>query len=135
MGAVGSTVSVQICGGITLQINVSTRHGHLSAAAQQKISNKVSKIERFYDRITAINVTIDLRDESSPEVELRVSAELANDMVATESRSKLMPAVDAVIHKIEHQLKRHKEKLTDHRNAGRRASVEDSDDELTGEDE
>jgi putative sigma-54 modulation protein len=118
-----------------LQINVSTRHGHLSAAAQEKITAKVSKIERFYDRITAINVTVDLRDESSPKVELRVSAELANDMVAADTRDKLMPAVDAVIHKIEHQLKRHKEKLTDHRNDGRRSSVEGSDEELASDDE
>jgi len=112
-----------------LQINVSTRHGHLSAPSQEKIAAKVSKLERFHDRITALDVTVDLKDESAPEVELRVSVERARDMVSVEKRDTLLKAVDAVIHKVEHQLKRHKEKITDHRNEGRRAVVETPSDE------
>ena len=32
-----------------MQINVSARHGHLSAASQSKISAKVSRLKRYFD--------------------------------------------------------------------------------------
>ena len=36
-----------------MQINISTRHGQLSAATQDKIREKASKLTRFHERLTA----------------------------------------------------------------------------------
>ena len=41
-----------------MQINVSARHGHLSPASQSKISAKVSRLQRYFDRLTALDVTV-----------------------------------------------------------------------------
>lgn len=100
-----------------MQINISARHGHLSAATQEKITEKVERIRRYFDRVTAIHVTADLDHRETPTVELRVSAEHCDDFVAIET-AELMTALDAVIHKVEHQLRKHKEKLTGHRATG-----------------
>ena len=100
-----------------MQINISARHGHLSTATQERITEKVEKLQRFFERVTAIQVTADLEHREAPTVELRVSAEHAVDFLAAET-GELMAALDAVIHKVEQQLRKHKEKLTEHRAVG-----------------
>lgn len=100
-----------------MQINISTRHGNLSEASQQKLQGKVQKLSRFFDRLTSIEVTVDLSSNETPRVDLNVSAEHKHDFVAHETAESLWGAVDAVIHKMEQQLRRYKEKVQErHRN-------------------
>ena len=103
-----------------MQINISTRHGHLSQASQEKISEKISKVSRLFERLTGVDVVCNVEHPESPEVEIRVSAELHDDFVATETSSSLMAAVDGALHKIEQQIRKHKEKLKGHRTPGHR---------------
>ncbi len=104
-----------------MQINISTRHGHLSAETQEKLSEKLAKLSRFHERISAVNATVDLEHPDSPLVELRVSVERAGEFVATDRSDVLVGALDAAIHKLEQQLRKHKEKITDRRHAGPKA--------------
>ncbi len=92
-----------------MQIKVSTRHGQLSEASQTKISTKVEKLTRIHDRLTAIEVIVDLTDESSPRVDLKVAAEHKHDFVAHDQSESLMGSVDEAIHKVEQQLRKDKE--------------------------
>ena len=101
-----------------MEIKISARHGQLSAATQEKIREKVERLRRLYDRVTGIDVTTNLEHRDSPQVEVRVSAEHTDDFVATDSSSNVLAALDSVIHKIEKQLRKHKEKLTGHRATG-----------------
>lgn len=104
-----------------MQTNISARHGHLSAATQDKITDKVEKLRRFFDRLTAIHVTVDLGDTDSINVEVRASAEHAKDFMASENSSELFAGLDRAVQKIEQQLRRHKEKIqTGHRQPGRK---------------
>lgn len=103
-----------------MQINISTRHGQLSQPSQEKITEKVSKLNRLFERLTAVTVVCDVKDPENPEVEIQVSAELHDPFVATERSSSLMAAVDGAVHKIEQQLRKHKEKLKGHRTPGHR---------------
>ena len=106
-----------------MQVSISTRHGHLSDASQEKITGKVEKLSRIFERLTSINVTIDLEHEDTPSVDLRVSAEHKHDFVATDRSTSLMGSVDEVIHKMEQQLRKYKEKIQSrHRNAGSRVA-------------
>ena len=93
-----------------MQVNISARHGNLSTATQDKITEKVEKLNRFFDRLTAIQVTIDLKDRESPDVEVRASAEHTKDFIAS-TGGELFAALDSVVHKLEQQLRKHKEKL------------------------
>ena len=98
-----------------MQINISARHGDLSPASQEKVTEKVQKLSRFFDRITAIQVTADLEHRDNPSVELRVSAEHRDDFVETDQSGELMAALDGAVHKMEKQLRKYKEKLTEHK--------------------
>jgi putative sigma-54 modulation protein len=94
-----------------VQIQISTRHGQLSEASQTKIAAKAEKLSRFHDRLTAIEVIVDLTDESTPRIDLKVNAEHKHDFVAHDSSDNLMGSVDAVLHKMEQQLRKYKEKV------------------------
>jgi putative sigma-54 modulation protein len=103
-----------------VQINISTRHGHLSEASQAKLQAKLEKLLHFFERLTAIELTVDLENNARPLVELRVSAEHKHDFVATEQGGELAAAVDAVIQKMEQQLRKYKERVQEHRGPGLR---------------
>ena len=98
-----------------MQINVSARHGHLSAASQSKIAAKVSRLRRYFDRITALNVTVDFEHADLPEVEIVASAEHFHDLVSREHAAQLWRGVDGAVQKLEQQLRKHKEKVRDHK--------------------
>ena len=98
-----------------MQVSISTRHGDLSQEVQQKINDKVARLPRLFERLTAANVTIDLEHTESPEVEIRISVEHARDFVATETSASVIAALDGTIHKVEQQLRRHKKKLKGHK--------------------
>ena len=98
-----------------MQIKISARHGQLSEASREKISAKVSKLARYFERLTAIEVTVNLEHAESPSVELLVSAEHKHDFVARESHTDVLAAVDLIMEKLETQLRRYKERVQDHR--------------------
>lgn len=105
-----------------MQISISARHGQLSEATREKIEAKVEKLPRLFERLSAIEVTVDLTDREAPIVDLRVSAEHKHDFVATEGAGELMASLDRAVHKMEQQLRKYKEKIQDHhRSSGLRA--------------
>jgi putative sigma-54 modulation protein len=104
-----------------VQIKISARHGHLSDDTQAKIKEKLEKLPRYYDRLSSIDITVDLEHREGPDVDLRVSADHKHDFVAVCRSLELMAAVDDVVEKMEQQLRKYKTKLQDrHRGAGHR---------------
>ena len=65
-----------------MQTTISARHGHLSSATQEKITEKVDLLRKFFDRLTAISVTVDVEHRDRPILELRVRAEHHDEFVA-----------------------------------------------------
>jgi putative sigma-54 modulation protein len=98
-----------------VQVNVSSRHGHLKSDDQAIIVEKAEKVRRLFDRINAIDVVVDMGHIQKPVVEVNVSAEHSNDFVASCEADTVLSALDAAIHKVEQQVRKHKEKLTDHK--------------------
>ena len=97
-----------------MQIKISARHGHLSDATQEFIRDKAQKLTRLFERLTMIEVTVDLKNEQAW-VEFLVKAEHKHDFVARESNHDVIAAVDLALDKLEGQLRRYKEKIQDHR--------------------
>ena len=46
-----------------MQVNISTRHGHLSDKTREKIAQKAERLTRIFERVTSISVTVDLDDQ------------------------------------------------------------------------
>ena len=103
-----------------MQTNISVRHGHVSDATQAMILEKLEKLPRLNDRIGAIEITVDLEHRDQPSVDLKLSVK-KHDFVAVAKAENLLAAVDAVVDKMEQQLRKHKEKNLDrHRGVGPR---------------
>lgn len=98
-----------------MQIKVSARHGHLNDEHQQLIKAKAEKLLHYFDRITMIEVTVDLGDKLYKKVEILVDAEHKHDFIAQDQHEELMGAVDLTIDRIKHQIHRYKEKIQERR--------------------
>lgn len=101
-----------------MQVSVSVRHGQLQPGDQELIEEKVLRLRRLYDRTSAIEVTVDLKQLDRPEVEICISVEHAEDCVAKADATNVIAAIDLAIPKAEQQLRRLKEKKTGHRATG-----------------
>ena len=97
-----------------MQVNISTRHGHLSDPTREKIAQKAGHLTRVFERVTSISVTVDLEDQETPRVDVNVSAEHKHDFVASHQSTNLMGSVEVVIQKVEQQLRKYKEKIQQH---------------------
>ncbi len=97
-----------------MQVKISARHGHLAEPTQQFLREKAEKLLRYFERLTLIEVTVDLENDLKT-VELVVSAEHKHDFVARETHSDVLAAMDLALDKLERQIRRYKEKIQDHR--------------------
>jgi putative sigma-54 modulation protein len=107
-----------------VQVKISTRHGHLSEAAQKIIRDKAEKLTHLFERLTMIEVTVDLKNSEVDKknskvdkcrVEFVVQAEHKHDLVAREAHADDQTAVDLALDNLLAQLRRYKEKIQDHR--------------------
>ncbi len=101
-----------------MQVNVSARHGSLTAHDQEVITEKAEKVRRILDRVNAVDVTVDMQHQDNPHVEINVSAEHSSDFVASAKASTVLSALDSAVAKVEQQLRKHKEKMTGHKSTG-----------------
>ena len=102
-----------------MEIKISTRHGHISEETRAKITEKAEKLTRLFDRLTAIEITINLEHRNTPEIDLRVSAKHKHDFVATGRSEDLLASADIVVRKVEQQVRKYKDKIQDrHRTGG-----------------
>ncbi len=109
-----------------METRITIRNGSLSDEIQNTITQKVSKLPRFFDRTTGIQVVADMQHED-PKVEIIVSAEETNDFVASDTGSNVLSALESAIQKIEVQLKKHKEKIKGHRVKDNRQLLEENE--------
>jgi putative sigma-54 modulation protein len=98
-----------------VEIKVNAKNGELSPSVQDTIKSKVANLPRFFNRTTGIQVLADLKNSASTKVEIIVSAEETNDFFASDTGPNVLVALDQTISKMEQQLRKHKEKLTEHR--------------------
>ena len=97
-----------------MQVAITTRHGTLSPSANEHITRKAEKLLTFFDRVTAIHVTVEYSNDRV-NVEILVDAEHRHDLVASESGDNVIAVFDAALHKMEQQVRKYKEKIQDHR--------------------
>lgn len=97
-----------------MQVKITTRHGHLSEETQQYIQKKAEKLLHYFQRVMMIEVLVDLQEDEKS-VELLLSAEHKHDFVAKEKNQDILAAMDLVLAKLEHQVRKYKEKIQDHR--------------------
>ena len=97
-----------------MQVKVSARHGHLDEATQTEIREKAEKLLHFFERVSLIEVTVDLHGLEK-KAEILLNAEHKHDFVAVAEAPDVLVAVTAAVDKMKQQIKHYKEKIQDHR--------------------
>ena len=97
-----------------MQVEITGRHGSVKADSQDYITRKSEKLLTYFERVTAISVTVDFQSDRV-KVELLVDAEHKHNFVSSDEGDAVNSTFDGAFHKMEHQIRRYKEKLQDHR--------------------
>jgi putative sigma-54 modulation protein len=97
-----------------VQIEISTRHGVLGPEQQAYMHDKAEKLVKYFGRLMAIEVAVD-QIKHAWNVEILASAEHKHDFVASETGPTPEAAMDQCVHKIEHQLRKYKERVQHHK--------------------
>lgn len=97
-----------------MQVAITCRHGDIPDDTREYITQKAEKLPNYFERVTAINVTLDFEGDRVTS-EIIVDAEHKHDFVAKDTGDDVRPTFDSSLHKMEQQIRRYKEKLQDHR--------------------
>jgi putative sigma-54 modulation protein len=101
-----------------VQVAIACRHGSLRDDVQDHIRTKAEKLLTYFERVTAISVTVDFgkdRAKNHITVEILVDAEHKHNFVAEDSAPEVAVAFDGALHRMEQQIRKYKEKVQNHR--------------------
>ena len=97
-----------------MQVNVSSRHGHVPSEVRNYTAERVGNLSKFYDHITNVNVVID-QEKDNHMVEMVAHVGHGSTLVAKHKGEGLMVVVDATFDKLERQVRKLKDRLSHHR--------------------
>ena len=98
-----------------MQINVSGHHVEVTPALRNYVNTKFQRLVRHFDNATQAHVVLTVEKlHQKAEATIHVSG---GNLFADAVDGDMYAAIDALADKLHRQLKRHKEKLTDHHRA------------------
>ena len=100
-----------------MHMKISARHGHLSPETQEFIQTKAEKLPHIYEKLTSIEVTVDIKKNDKDEyfTEFLVAADHKHDFVGSAFHKDIGHAAEQALHKVEMQLRKHKERIHGHK--------------------
>ncbi len=104
-----------------MQINLSGHHVEVTPALRDYVSSKLQRLERHFDNVTNAHVVLTVEKlRQKAEATIHVAG---GSLHADAVDGDMYAAIDALIDKLDRQVKRHKEKLKDHhgKHGGKRA--------------
>ena len=90
------------------------RHDHITERMQEHATKKLQRLGRFEDALTRVEVVADHAHEN-PEIELIAHLRKGAPMVAKDRGESFSGTIDLLVDKMETQLRKWKEKLTNHK--------------------
>ncbi|MCI0702748.1 MAG: ribosome-associated translation inhibitor RaiA [Planctomycetia bacterium] len=100
-----------------MQVTISARHGQLTDGIQQQLKERAEKLLHFFNRLTMIEVTVDLHKERDGKlkVEILATAEHEHEFVGRDQDADVLHAFNMAASHVKQQITHYKEKIQDHR--------------------
>lgn len=95
-----------------MQLNLTGHHMDITPALRSYIENKLERLERHFEQMTNVHVILSIEKERQ-KAEATIHVNRGN-IYADSQHEDMYAAIDALIDKLDRQVKKHKEKLTDH---------------------
>ncbi len=95
-----------------MQINITGHHVDITDSLKLYVEKKFERLERHFEHITNIHVILSVEKERQ-KAEATVHVNRGN-LFAGNEQTDMYTAIDGLIDKLDRQLKKHKEKLSNH---------------------
>jgi putative sigma-54 modulation protein len=96
-----------------MQLNVTGHHVDVTPSMHDYVSQKLERLERHFDHVTNVHVILSVEKlRQKAEATLHISG---GNLFADAQDEDMYAAIDAMVDKLDRQIKKHKEKMTDHR--------------------
>lgn len=96
-----------------MQINITGHHVELTESMNDYVLAKMEKIERHFDNITNVQVTLSVEKQGhKAEAEIHVAGA---QLFATHEHDDMYAAIDGLTDKLDRQVIKHKEKMKNHK--------------------
>lgn len=95
-----------------MQLNVTGHHIDVTASLRNYVENKIERIERHFDHVSDVHciLTVEkLRHKAEATVQVN-----GGRLYADATEEDMYAAIDGLVDKLDRQIKKHKEKLSDH---------------------
>ncbi len=97
-----------------MQINITGHHIDITDPLRDYVSSKLDRLVRHFDNVTNVHVVLTVEKEkirNKAEATMHVSG---GNLFADAVDEDMYAAIDALADKLDRQVKKHKEKVTDH---------------------
>ncbi len=95
-----------------MQLNVTGHHVEITPALRDYVGSKLERLERLFDHVTNVHVVLSVEKlRHKAEATLSITG---NNLFADAEEEDMYAAIDALADKLDRQIRKHKEKLTDH---------------------
>ena len=93
-----------------MNINITGHHMDITPSLRSYVENKLGKLERHFEHVNNIHVILSMeKDLRKAEAKIHV---IRGDLYADAKHEDMYVAIDSLIGKLDRQIKKHKEKLT-----------------------
>lgn len=99
-----------------MQISISGQHLNITESLHNHVAEKVEKITRHFDHVTNTNVVLHV-EKTRHMAEATINTKGAT-LHASGTADDMYAAIDSMADKLDRQVIKHKEKLTDHHRSG-----------------
>ena len=95
-----------------MNINITGHHVEVTSAIRDYVNSKLERVIRHFDHVTSVHVILSVEKlKQKAEVTLHVKGK---DIHADSTGTDLYASIDSVVDKLDRQVVKHKEKVTDH---------------------
>jgi len=95
-----------------MQINLTGHHMDITPSLRNFVNSKFERLERHFDNMTSIHVILTVeKGRQKAEASIKVNR---GNLFAEAEQEDMYTAIDNLVDKLDRQVKKHKEKLTDH---------------------
>lgn len=95
-----------------MQINLTGHHVEVTDSMRNYVTEKMEKLERHFDKVSNTHVILSIeKNDHKAEATVHMSG---NDIFAEAREPDMYAAIDALVDKLDRQVKKYKEKIKNH---------------------
>lgn len=95
-----------------MKINLTGHHVDLTSPLRDYVNNKMERLERHFDHVTDTHVVLSVEKlRHKAEATMHITG---GKIFADAEQENMYAAIDSLVDKLDRQVKKHKEKMTDH---------------------